>query len=225
VRRASAVLLVCGLATFVARAASAQSDPLPGRVEVGGGVDWIGRASMGSSNATETTPSGGSAPIFNTTTSLNGAAGVHANVSVRVYKRLEAEVLASWAKPALETTISNDIEGGPGTTARETITQYTIGGGALWYLPFAPAASKLAWFVDGSAAYLRQLHQGETLVVTGQMYRAGGGVKYLFSSRPSRLKGFGVRADAALVVRVNGVAFGSGALYSPAAGASLFVRF
>jgi hypothetical protein len=217
--------VACGLVTLVARAASAQSSPLPGRVEVGAGVDWIGAASMGSGNATETTPSGGSTPIFSTSTSLRAAAGVRANVSVRIFTRLEAEVLASWAKPALETTIANDIEDGAGTTARESITQYTIGGGALWYLPFSPAGSKLAWFVDGSAAYLRQLHEGQTLVVSGQMYRAGGGVKYLFGSRSSRLKGFGVRADAALVVRVNGVAVSSGALYSPAAGASFFVRF
>jgi hypothetical protein len=51
-------------------------------------------------------------------------------------------------------------------------------------------------------------------------------VKYLFSARPaSRFKGYGLRAEAGVAARVDGVAFDSGAHYSPWAAASIFARF
>jgi hypothetical protein len=198
-----------------------------GRVEVGAGIEWVGQASIGTIDATETTPTGSPAVLFSTSSVLAGAVGLHAHIGVRVTNAIEAELVASRTNPQLQTTITNDIEAATPVVATDDITQYVIGGGVLWYLPFRIRSSGLLPFVDGSAAYLRQLHQSNTLVDTGQMYRFDGGVKYFFPRRTSAswLKGYGLRADAGLAVRVKGVAFDSSARYSPAATASIFMRF
>jgi hypothetical protein len=223
-----AVVCVCILAWLAAggETASAQSLTPAGRFEVGVGVDWIGQATLGTSDATETTPAGTPSRLFSTSSDLSGAAGFQVYVGVRVARSLELEAFASRSKPTITTTISNDVEASASTTATESTTQYVIGAGALWSLPFARgSSSRLVPFVTGSAAYLRQLHEGDTLVVTGQAYRVGGGLKYFFPERSSLFKGYGLRADVGVAVRVKGVNFDSGARYSPAAAGSFFVRF
>ena len=228
-RASLCLFLFLGPAAAGARAQTeaSPSPTLPGRIEVGVGIEWVGQASIGTIDATETTPTGSPAVLFSTSTVLAGAVGLHAHVGIGVTKAIEAEIVASRAKPQLQTTITNDIEATTPVVAADDITQYVIGGGVLWHLPFRIRSSGLLPFVDGSAAYLRQLHQGNTLVETGQMYRLGGGVKYLFSraSGASWLKGYGVRADAGVAIRVKGVAFDSVARSSPAATAAIFVRF
>jgi hypothetical protein len=219
------------LACLISPAAgvSAQGGAPAGRFEIGGGVTWVGHATLGPSDATETTPQGTPSPFFNTSSTLAAAPGLGVHVGVRITRRLEGEVLASVAKPVLRTTVSGDIETSATVTASETIAQYAVGGGVIYYLPYRLGSPKLLPFVSGSAGYLRQLHEGNTVVVTGQMYQLGGGVKYLFGARDrTRLKGlkaYGVRADAGLAARVKGAAFDTGAKYSPALAASLFVRY
>jgi hypothetical protein len=222
--RTAFIVLACLISP--AAGVSAQDSTPAGRFEVGGGVTWVGHATLGPSDATETTPQGTPSPFFNTSSTLAAAPGAGVHVGVRLTRRIEAEVLASVMKPVLRTTVSGDIETSATVTASETIAQYTVGGGVIYYLPYRLGSPKLMPFVSGSAAYLRQLHEGNTLVVTGQMYQVGGGVKYLLGVRDrSWLKAYGVRADAGLAARVKGVAFDAGAKYSPSLAASLFARF
>jgi hypothetical protein len=206
--------------------ASAQ-DIFRGRVEVGGGVVWTGSAPAGSSNATETTPSGGSSTIFNTSSTLTAVPGVRVHAAVRMTRSVDLEALAAYGKPKLETSVSGDIEGASAVTASETITEYVIGGGVVWYLPLVRSAEdRLRPFVAGSVSYLRQLHEDATLAVTGESYRAGGGVKYLVPvRRKSWLKAYGFRAEAGIAARHKGVFFDPATRFSPTVEASLVVRF
>jgi hypothetical protein len=222
-----AAVCVCVLAWLTAggETAAAQSLTTAGRIEVGVGVDWMGHAALGTSDAAETTPAGTPSRLFSTSSDLSGAAGFHVYVGVRATRSLELEGFASRSKPTISTTISNDVEASASVTATESITQYAIGAGGLWALPFARGSSRLVPFVSGSAAYLRQLHEGDTLVVTGQAYRFGGGIKYYFPAGSSLFKGYGLRGDVGVAVRVKGVNFDSSARYSPAAAGSVFVRF
>ena len=90
---------------------------------------------------------------------------------------------------------------------------------------------RLRPFVIGSVAYLRQLHDSDTLAVNGQLFEVGGGVKYALITRPvvprakTRLHALGVRVDARLQARRRGAAFDADVHYGPAAGAALFFRF
>ena len=218
---ALAIALLLGGATN----AVAQAAVKAGRFEVSGGVEWLGAASFGASDATETTPGGGSSPLFSTATTLEGAIGFQAAFGLRITDALEAQAIGAVSRPTLSTAISHDIEASGDVTATEKVQQYVVGGGVLWYLPVRTSPS-LAAFVTGNVAYLRQLHEVKTLVATGQLYRVSGGVKYLFASRPaSRFKGYGMRAEAGFAARVDGVAFDSRARYSPWVAASIFARF
>jgi hypothetical protein len=208
-----------------AAASAFAQDPSPGRFELGGGLVWTGSASAGSSNATESTSSGGSSTIFNTSTRLTGVPGIRIHAGVRVTRALDVEALASYSKPTLETSVSSDIENASAVTATESVTQYVVGGGVLWYLP-ASGASRLRLFAAGHAAYLRQLHESHTLAATGQSYQVGGGVKWMVPlQRKSWIKAFGVRADGGVAARRKGVFFDDTARFSPVVAASLGVRF
>jgi len=217
-----AVLLTAVRAT----AASAQSGTaVPGRLEFDGGVLWIGAQSLGSRDANLTTGTGSTLRLFSSTSDVLAVAGFEGRIAVKVTRALDAHASISYAKPELQTRVSNDFENSAAVTASESVQQYTVGAGLLWYLP-SKRSGRLRPFVAAGAAYLRQLHEGATLVAVGQSYDLGGGVKLLAASRPRKLmKGVGVRLDARLVVRTKGIAFDGRRSIAPAAGASLFVRF
>jgi hypothetical protein len=198
----------------------------PGRVELGVGPVWIGDSSFGSSDATETTPTGSGSRLFTTSTTLGSAAGLGVHVGVRVWRALEAEVFSTYSKPQLAVSVSGDSESGAAVTATDTLRQYVVGGEALWYFSRG-RSSPLRPYVGGGVAYLRQLHESDTLAVTGRMVDFGGGVKYIFGTRPAKsfVRTFGLRADARIVASTKAVGFTDKARYAPSVGASLFVRF
>jgi hypothetical protein len=224
-RRAIGVLFMAIATIASVRPLCAQTPP--GRLEIGAGPMWIGQNGLGASNATESTPTGSGSVIFNTSTTLKSAAGLGLHIGVRVWRQLEIEAVSSYAKPALSTAISNDIENSTAVTATETLRQYTVGGDALWYLRPPRRWPRLHPYVGGGVAYLRQLHEGNTLAVTGRTIDVGGGVKYLFGARPAKnkVRTFGLRGDARIVAATKGVGFTDKTRYTPSVGASLFVRF
>jgi hypothetical protein len=221
--RAMAVLLTAMHVT----AASAQSGTaVPGRLEFGGGVVWIGAQSFGSRDANLTTGTGSTLRLFSSTSDLLAAGGVEGRIAVKVTRAVEVHASISYAKPQLRTRVISDTENNTAATASESVQQYIVGGGLLWYLPSSRPAARVRPFVAAGAAYLRQLHEGATLVASGQSYDFGGGVKLLGApSTRKRMKTVGVRLDARLVVRTKGIALDGRRSIAPAAGASLFVRF
>ena len=220
-----ASILVAGVCVAPAAAQPASPGAVPGRVEVAVGPLWIGRQPLGSSDATETTSSGGNLALFSTSTDLAARAGVEGRVGIRVSRAFEVEASGTYATPQIRSQISIDFEGAAPITVAEQLQQFTVAGSIVWY-PMPESSSRLAPFVIAGGGYLRQLHESATLAETGQFYQVGGGVKYLFASRPaSRLKGLGVRLDARAVARSQGVAFDGRRSFSPALGASIYARF
>ena len=196
------------------------------RFEVGMGALWVGGQPLGTKAATETTGPGGSAPLFSTSSDLAGAAGIDGRVGVRLTRALVAEAEASYLTPQLRVAISGDFEGAAAVTATETVQQFTIGGGVLWYLPNGGRARRFAPFAVAGGGYLRQLHDQGTLVDTGRYYQVGGGATYLLASgRHFHTNGIGARVDVRAFFRSKGVAFDGGGHTSPAAGLTAFVRF
>jgi hypothetical protein len=222
--RAAASLLV-GIAVYATPVLAQSAEPRPSRFEVAGGLGWIGRAPLGNTAATETTPTGGRATLFTMSSELASAGAITARAGVRLTHAWRLEAAASFSKPELRIALAGDSEGAAPLTAAESIEQYMIGGDVLWVLPFR-RRPRLETFVLGGGGYLRQLHEAATLVETGRYYDVGGGVSWLFTAGGLfHTKGAGVRLDARAVVRSGGVAFDGGSNTSPAAGASLFVRF
>ena len=222
-----AACLLAGVAFLQAPAAFAQpADPPQTRFEAAFGALWIGHQPLGVSSANETTSTGGTTPLFSTSSDLASTAGIDGRVGVRVTRSLVAEVEASYAKPQLRIAVSGDAEGAAAVTATETIQQFTVGAGVLWYLPHGGWIPRLAPFARAGGGHLRQLHDQATLIETGRFYEFGGGATYLLVSRPHvHLKGIGARVDLRAIRRSKGVVFDGGGATSPAFGASAFVRF
>lgn len=222
------ILVAAPMVAAAGGTASAQPRPpgRPARVEIGAGLTWMGVATIGSSDANETTPSGGSLRLFSTSTDLGAAPGVDARVSVRLTDLLQLEGATSYSTPSVRTTIRNDVETRDQTTATEAVKQIVVGADLLVFLSRQRAGRRGTPFVSAGAGYLRQLHEGATLVQTGRTFQAGGGVKFVLVARNrSPLRTVGVRADARAVARASGVTLDGRTHLSPALGAGLFFGF
>ncbi len=215
---------ICSLAFLSSAApARAQDAVADGRIDISGGVVWSGSMKLGNAAATETAPSG-RLTLFSTSTELAAASAVEARVGVRLTSLFEVEASSSYGRPTLRIAVSGDVENGAPTTATDMLRQITIDGAVVTNLSRSRAVRRAVPFVIVGAGYLRQLHEGDTLAVGGQRYFAGGGVKLLLS-RPHRLKGLGVRAEARALAQRKGVAFDDRLHTSPVVAASVFVRF
>jgi len=220
----AAVLAVTHVST-----ASAQSvNAVPGKIELGAGIVWTGGQPLGSREATLTTGTGSTLRLFSSTSDLLAAAGFEGRVAVSVTRAVDAHVSMSYTKPELRTRVTNDLENSTGATATESVQQYLVGGGIDWYVGSRRPRSRIRPFIGAGAAYLRQLHEGATLVATGQSYDIGGGVKVLLAARTGprqHLRAAGVRVDGRVIVRTKGITFDGRRSVAPAAAASFFVRF
>jgi hypothetical protein len=221
-------IVMCIVSVGDVRSAAAQSLPAtgPGRIEVSVGGLWMGHQALGSNDANETTPLAGTQKIFTTSSDLANVAGLEGRIAVRVIRSLEAEVQVSYGTPQLKISISSDIENAPAVTAIESVQQFTIGAGVVWYVPFRPRTARLAPFLTAGGGQLRQIHEERTLLQTGVYYQVGAGMKYLLFARARGLvNALGARVDVRAVVRREGVAFDDSTHTSPAVGAAAFVRF
>jgi hypothetical protein len=203
------------------------SDEAPQGLELSGGTVWIGKAAVGTRDATLTGSGGNRFRLFSTSSELGGATGFNVRVGRHVTSIIEAEVSASYASPLLTTSLSGDAEAAPATAASESITQFTIEGGALIDVIRGRPRSRVLPFVAVGGGYLRQLHEGDTLVQAGKVFYAGGGARIPLVSRGAdkRLRQLGVRIDLRALLRSSSVMLDGESHISPALAASLFVRF
>jgi hypothetical protein len=224
-RTARIAAVLAGMVLLRAWPVRAQAAALSSRVELGAGVLWIGQQPLGDAAVTETTATGGARTLFTSSGQLAAASGFAGRLGVRLTRSLVAEAEATYIKPQLRIALGNDVEGAAPTTAAETVEQFTVGGGALWYLPRV-RTMRVAPFATVGGGYLRQLHEQETFVETGRYLQLGGGASILLvTGRHWHSKAIGARVDARAVMRSRGVRFDGGSTTSPAAGVSAFVRF
>ena len=222
-RRAFAVALAAVAVLATAKNAAAQTDA--SRVEVSGGVRWIGQLNLADNPANEMTLGGGNRALFESKTTLDDSVGGTATIGVRVSQLFRVEGAVVFSPTQLSTRVTEDAEGVADTTITSPVQQLLVEGGVLVQAagsrvrPFAP-------FVTAGAGYLRQLNDGRTLVETGSSYYLGGGLYYArFLSGPRRVKATGLRADVRALFMHNGVAADSDWRSAPTVTAAFFVRF
>jgi hypothetical protein len=221
-------IAICVTALWAPSAHAQTSRPVqPGRVEVSIGPVWIGRASFGSRDGTETTGSGGTFRLFTTSSELASAGGLEARFAVRLTRAFEAELRGSFSEPELRITAESDVEpSNAPKVASDAIRQFIVGGAIVWYPSGPRLGARARLFVSGGAAYLRQLENRGTLIVTGSAYDVGGGMKYALKSGDSgRLKAIGARFDVGAKIRARGIALDDRAHTSPFLAASVYLRF
>jgi hypothetical protein len=193
-KEAAAVLVAFALC-FAADRASAQEAPAlrAHHFTIGAGLVWSGSYGIGDasaqlrSNAPGATPP--ATPLFTAVT-----------------RRTAVEFGFALTRPHVAVEIAGDAEAPSQHLLGEELQQYLIEGGVTWQLPMRTGA-RLAPFLSGGGAFLRQLHEDRTLAETGEIYYAGGGARYWLLGRDGSGRALGLRGDARVNFRRKGIDF------------------
>jgi hypothetical protein len=206
-----------------ARAQSAGT--LPGRIEVAVGLGLVGGAALGGDDANLRAADGSDFRLFGAESRFGGAPALEARAGLALTRRYAMEVRFALSHPELMTSISADVEGAPDIELTERIDQYVVDAAILVRLDRVRIGPVVP-FASAGAGYLRQLHEGLTLVEEGTVYHVGGGVKHRFVSRArGLLKAVGLRGDVRVYLLAGGIAVRNRPRPHLAAAGSLFVAF
>lgn len=225
--------MTCGLLAVFVVPASAQTKPpttprAPAgpRFDISVGAGFLGGSSLGDADAVLRGPGGGSFELFDTSSRMTGSVPFDVRVGFPLAPRYALELRGAWARPEVQTAIAGDVEGAPALTVAERVDLYSLDVGLL--VAFSESRPRvIAPFLSGGVGMVGAVHEGLTLLETGAIYRGGGGIKYPLTPVRTgrRLKGIGIRADAALVIMTGGVVSGSGATRQGVASGSVYLTF
>ena len=225
--------LFLAAALFAAPAAAlAQEAPAlrAHRFTVGGGVVWSGGYDIGEATAVlRGNATGASAPpvtLFTSDSRVTSAFAPEFRAGFAMNERLTLEFGLAVTQPHIAVAIAGDVEAPTQELPGEKLEQYLFEGGATWQLPIRMGASvrdKLAPFASGGVAFLRQLHEDRTLAETGQIYHAGGGVRYFLRGGHGAGRDLGLRGEARVNFRRKGIDFENTMRIYPTFSVSLFV--
>ena len=212
----------------VATVSEAQTRPsgaaAPKRWELGGGVRWTTAVPFDTADANERDPTGAPFRLFAVETKLENAFGAHLYIAPRLTRSLRLEAAGSYSAPQLTASVTDDVESGADTVADEKVTQLGIEVALLYEFRNDRLSRPNVPFIFGGGGFSRELHEGQTLVETGQSLFGGAGIKGYFMRGQVR-RSVGLRFDARAVFRMNGVALDDqmhiGAVFT----ASVFKQF
>ena len=222
------VALMCVAIVAASGVARAQDAPSlrAHRFTIGAGVVWLGGYDIGDATAElRGNGPGASAPpvtLFTSDAHVTPAASPELRIGFAMTRRVALEFAMSVAQPHIAVAIAGDTEAPSQQLPGEKLEQYLFEGGATWQLPVR-VGSRLAPFVAGGAAFLRQLHEDRTLAETGQIYHAGGGARYFLRGGHGAGRAVGLRGDARVNFRRNGIDFDNTMRTYPTFSFSVFV--
>jgi hypothetical protein len=201
----------------------------PRSFQISFGADWLMPETVGTTAATMTTNAtgGGTTTFFTNKVTRTAAPAFRGRVGYTLTRMVTIEGGFLVSQGTVEDAVSGDAEQAPAVTiGGNSITQYFVDVSVLVrYHTFASGAGVA--FLEAGGGYLRQMHEGNVAVDTGQIYHFGNGVIYMFTHRRgSRPTGVGLRADAQLYVRHKGFSVGGSTQgVFVAVGAGLVVAF
>ena len=219
--------MILGLCVFVSPWVVVVSPAHAQRIEAGIGGGWMGGAAMGTQDAELRPNTEGRDPfrLFSTDTRFGSASLLEARAAWWVTRRYAVEARVGVSRPELQTSVTADVEDAAPLTIVERVDQYVVDAGIVIALDEIRLGA-LVPFAAAGAGYLRQLHEGGTLVEQGHLYHVGGGVRYaLFRRLTGALKAAGLRADARLYLLEGGIALEGGPRPHTAVSGSFFVAF
>ena len=191
------------------------------RVEVAGGVGWVGQSEVGTRDATFTGNQPGEEPdpvtffrvVGRTRSGLVGSGAIGVNFA----NAWGVEGVFHYSRPSLGANISDDVEGAPNLTlVASSFTQMLVEGNILFHFNNARIDGEhTVPFVLIGAGSLRQKNDEEGIDEVGQIYQAGIGFKWtsVVDAR-RRARGIGMRLDFRYVLRSGGVDFAEDELRS-----------
>ena len=177
---------------------------------LGAGLVWSGAYDIGAATARlRGNGPGAAAPpvtLFTTDSRVTSTASPELRVGFAMTRHVTLEFGVSMTQPHIGVAIGSDTEAPSQHLPGEKLEQYLFEGGATWQLPVR-IGPRLAPFVAGGATFLRQLHEDRTLAETGQIYHAGGGARYFLRGGHGIGRAVGMRGDARVNFRRNGIDF------------------
>ena len=180
------------------------------RFTIGAGVVWSGGYGIGDATAQLRGNSPGTTPpsvtLFTASSRITSATAPELRVGYAVTHRTAVEFGVSLARPHLAVDIAGDAEAPSQSLPGEELDQYLFDGGVAWQVPIR-LGSRIAPFVSGGVAFLRQLHEDRTLAETGQVYYAGGGARYWLRGGDRSRRAVGLRGDLRVNFRRKGIDF------------------
>jgi hypothetical protein len=198
--------------------------PHAGSWEIGGGVVWAG-GFTGATSTAELTRNGedsGGFDLFTAAGELKGRMGAGATLAFFVSSSVAVEGGFRFSQPVISYRLSADAEEAPDTTAQENLARYVFTGSLVVHLRrMSPGVSTVP-FIAAGAGYIRDLHQGNELMETGQAFHGVVGLKYWFNAAPRRL---GVRGEVGVSMTDGGFDFSDKSRVVPIAFASLVYLF
>jgi hypothetical protein len=204
----------------------------PGRprsFEIAVGGEILTPQGLGSSTATLTSNSQTGTPYtyFVVNGTRAAAAAFRGRLGYNLTSILTVEGGVVISRGNVQGDVSADAEGVTATTLSDRMTQYFLDVSVLAHLrQMAFSSGAGVPFLEAGGGYLRQVHEGNLAIDTGQIYHVGGGVTYMFSRRPtSKLTGVGFRADARIYVPRKGYSFSGSQQVFAGVGGSLLVTF
>jgi hypothetical protein len=206
--RCAAVLIA--LAAAVPASAQTPESVPAGRLEVNAGGGWLGGARLGTGDANLRAATSAPTPfrLFSVDSRLDAAPTFHVMAGFALSPRFGVEAGLTVGHPELRASISNDVEAAPPITIAERIDQYSIDASVVVMIRELAIGGRTLPFVSGGVGYLRQLHEGQTVVEQGRVFHAGVGLKHWLLARDQGfISGAGVRVDARLYVMSGGIAF------------------
>lgn len=185
----------------------AASTPAWSRVEIAISGMVVGGASAGDVEANLVDPAGDPLVLFRTSNRVSAGGGIEGQVSLRFTDHLAAELGAGWARTRLTSRLSGDFEGVPALSASVVLNQVTVEGDLVYHLS---RRGRWAPFARAGAGWLRELTADRVLAENGLSANLSGGIKYwMREGAPGLFGRLALRAEARLLVRHGGVAFGS----------------
>jgi hypothetical protein len=199
----------------------------PHAFEVSSGLEWFGGFDLGGRTALlPRNPSTGSEPF--TLFASEGEQGAFPagflTIGYHLTDTVLIEATGSVSRPRPEISISSDAELPAGAIVKtEGLTEFTVGGAAVVHLKRMMIGTRALPYVRGGVEIIRQLQGGA--LQNGWLYHAGGGVRYVFTSRNRRPTTMGVRAEVRLNVRDGGFELADDRRAYVSMGAGLFLTF
>jgi hypothetical protein len=197
------------------------------RLEAAIGGLWIGGGALGTTDAelrANRVPEG-PFRLFTTDSEAAAAGGFDARLGYWLTESLAVEAGVVRTRPDIETRVSADAEGAGDITLAEQLDQYFIEASVVWALDRFRIGERTVPFVSGGAGYLRQLHEGRTLIETGQVYHVGAGFRHQLFAGLKGIRALGVRVDGRLYFLVDGVQLEERARRHGAVTGALFLTF
>ena len=164
------------------------------RTELGGDLRWLTGIHFDDVNAGETGFGGVTRTVFKSSTTFEQAACPEVKVIVGLTSAIDVEGGIAYGRTHLSTRITQDPEAS-NVTISESVSAYVLEAGVAVRLS-RWRRDRSVPFVSAGAGYLRQIHDGQTLIDGGPGWYAGGGFRIPLGTDPARgLKSAALRLE------------------------------